>query len=255
MSKQEAGENHHGLAPWCEECPLRRLDLFEDFSPSELGFMQGFKIAHRVAQAGATLMKEGSADGHLYTLFTGWAFRYKLLPDGRRQILNVLLPGDTIGLDAVIGDPPYYSVQAATDISYCVLDAIRKLPVLFRDHPSLALKLTRIALRERQGIDRRLTLTGRCAAEERIASFMLDAYDRLAARGLVRDHSFLLPMTQNQLADALGLNIIHLNRMLRRLRECGLLLIQDREARLLDLEQLRRLAPIHGGLTHRRPLL
>jgi CRP-like cAMP-binding protein len=228
--------------------------MYNDFSADELGFMRGLKIAHRVCPAGTVLLHEGAALEHLYTLYTGWAFRYKLLRDGRRQILNILLPGDTIGLDIILSSRPHYAVEAATDLTYCVLD-VRQLPQLFEKHAGLARRLAGLAVRERRFLDRRVALAGRCSAEERIAAFLLGLYDRLEPRGMARDNAFTLPLTQQQLADALGLNVIHLNRMLRRLRESGVVTIEEREVRIEDAERLRRIAPLQGGLAGEEPLL
>jgi hypothetical protein len=77
----------------CEQCPLRALPQFRPFQPQELKFVASFKIGELVAETGMTLLAEGAHSAHLYTLLSGWAFRYKTLEDGRRQILNYMLPG------------------------------------------------------------------------------------------------------------------------------------------------------------------
>src|SRR5690242_13971610 len=105
MSEQSDGGGAPAAAPWCDACPLRQFPLFRDFSPDELRFMRKAKTAHLVAPAQTTLIREGEQSSQVFTLFTGWAVRYKILADGRRQILNVLLPGDTIGLYAALIGP------------------------------------------------------------------------------------------------------------------------------------------------------
>src|SRR4029079_4717392 len=82
----------------CQLCPLRKLKIFRPFTPEELAFVSGFKTGEGTVKAGAPLFLEEATSAHLYTVLSGLAFRYKLLPDGRRQILNYLLPGDLIGL-------------------------------------------------------------------------------------------------------------------------------------------------------------
>lgn len=77
----------------CRDCPLRPLPMFRDFEPQELEFISHFKRGELGVERGSTIVVEGSHSAHLYTVLSGWGFRYKLLSDGRRQILNYLLPG------------------------------------------------------------------------------------------------------------------------------------------------------------------
>ena len=78
----------------CEKCPLRGKETFRDFSPEELQFVSGFKSGELNVETGTNLLLQGTNSAYLYTILSGWAFRYKTLPDGRRQILNYALPGD-----------------------------------------------------------------------------------------------------------------------------------------------------------------
>src|SRR6266404_2104326 len=78
----------------CESCPLRGKAVFRPFSEPELEFVKQFKVGELSVEAGATVLGEGTNSPHLYTVLSGWAFRYKTLPDGRRQIVNYALPGD-----------------------------------------------------------------------------------------------------------------------------------------------------------------
>jgi len=74
------------------------LPVFRPFTAEELAFISRFKKGELTVERGATVLVEGSHSAHLYTVLSGWAFRYKLLSDGRRQILNYTMPGDLIGL-------------------------------------------------------------------------------------------------------------------------------------------------------------
>ncbi len=81
----------------CEKCPLRGKAVFRQFSETELEFVKEFKAGELSVEGGTTVLLEGTNSAHLYTVLSGWAFRYKMLPDGRRQILNFALPGDLVG--------------------------------------------------------------------------------------------------------------------------------------------------------------
>src|SRR5207244_4975590 len=82
----------------CFECALRACGAFKPISDMELAFINEMKRDHLTLPAGADIIAAGLGQAELYTLYAGWAFRFKMLPDGRRQILNILLPGDLIGL-------------------------------------------------------------------------------------------------------------------------------------------------------------
>ena len=104
----------------CTQCPLRSAPMLRDFSAEELAFMLSFKSGELSVAAGTTVLMEGTTSPHLYTVLSGWGIRYKALADGRRQILNFVLPADFIGLQAAILDEMQHSVEALTDVVLCV---------------------------------------------------------------------------------------------------------------------------------------
>src|ERR1700741_2975568 len=104
----------------CTQCPLRKLATFRDFTAQELEFMRSFKSGELGLEQGNTIFVEGTNSPHLYTVLSGWAFKYKTLEDGRRQVVNFALPGDFIGLQASIFDSIGHSIEALTDVVLCV---------------------------------------------------------------------------------------------------------------------------------------
>src|SRR6266699_3589216 len=107
-------------APWkvpCDDCPLRRKAVFRVFSESELEFVKEVKAGELNVETGTTVLLEGTNSAHLYTVLSGWAFRYKMLPDGRRQILNFALPGDLVGVQGSMFDKMEHSVEALNDLT------------------------------------------------------------------------------------------------------------------------------------------
>lgn len=187
------------------------------------------------------------APGHklylAYTLARGWACRFVLLADGRRQILSFLLPGDTVGFGALWTKnyTPNYGIATLTSVSLCGF-AHDPLRALINESPDQRRHFARFITglcREAEG---RLTDIGQRSAESRIASLVLDLHGRLSARGLVHKHTFPLPLRQQDFADALGLTIAHVNRTLRRLREAKLLELDAGLARAPDLDALKRCA-------------
>ena len=153
-------------------CPLRRLETFRPFTKEELAFVASFKTGEFTAEPRAMILQEGASSAHLYTVLSGWGFRYTLLPDGRRQILNFVLPGDLIGLQASVAREMKHSIEALTGMLLCVFQR-EKLWDLYEQHPGLAYDITWLAALEEQMLDRHLLSIGRRTALERMAYLLL----------------------------------------------------------------------------------
>jgi CRP/FNR family transcriptional regulator, anaerobic regulatory protein len=226
----------------CEQCPLRRKPLFRPFSEPELGFIGDMKTDHIVVAPRADIIREDEVGGSVYTLFEGWAIRYHRLPNGARQILDILLPGDPVGLASAVLGRVRHSVQAITPATLCVLQG-RGFSELFSGHPALALNILQSRVEEEQRMDVRLSLLGRSTAEQRIAYLMLETFDRLRERGIVNGGSTCpFPLQRRDLADAAGLSRVHVARTLESLRERRLAEIQDGTLVIFDRARLTDLA-------------
>jgi CRP-like cAMP-binding protein len=242
----------------CKDCPLRTLPLFTKQSADELALIETLKKDQIVLAADQSIIHEGQADANLYTLLSGWAFRYKTLSDGRRQILNFLLPGDFIGVQQKMTDAAAHGVQALTEVILCVFrrDALWEL---HRSAPALGFSTTWLTAHEESVIDDNLLSVGRRNAEERIASLLIMLYKRVAAlfpnrRAEVEGVPF--PLTQQHIADGLGLSLVHTNKTLRNLERRGLHRIDDGRLYLLDPTALARIADLYGdGKASPRPLI
>jgi CRP-like cAMP-binding protein len=208
---------------------------------SDWSFMQPFKIGQRSCAAGAAVIARGERQDRIYRVHSGWAHRSTVLSDGRRQIFEILLPGDFMGLDWILGGPSSYSVEAITNLTYDVFRFAR-MEGSFELDSAVALPLLRLAALERQRLDAHMMSLGARSASERVAAFLVDCHDRLAARGLAARDSFPLPLTQQHIADYLGLTLVHVNRMLRRLQERRLITLDYHDATIHDLPGLRLLA-------------
>lgn len=238
----------------CEECPLRPLKVFREFTPTELRFVSSFKTGELTADTGATILSEGSHSAHLFTVLSGWAFRLKTLPDGRRQILNYLLPGDLVGLQgSVIGEMDH-SVEALTPIVLCVFQRDR-LDELFRSHPGLAFDVTWLASREERMLDEHLLSVGRRSALERAAYLIAFLHHRAGMLGPSAGGKRPIPLTQQHVADTLGLSIVHTNKTLRKLADRKLIKWRDRGCEVTDAEGLLQVAGWEQPKERPRPLI
>jgi CRP/FNR family transcriptional regulator, anaerobic regulatory protein len=238
----------------CEQCPLRPKQVFRNFAPEELAFVAEFKSGEMNTEAGTTLYLEGTNSAHLFTLMTGWAFRYKALPDGRRQILNFVLPGDFLGLQASVFNEMQHSVETLTEALLCVFPR-EKLWTLYTQYPSLAFDLTWLASREEQMIDEHLLSVGRRHALERLAYVLLHLYVRAAEVGMANGLKVQFPFTQQHLADALGMSLVHTNKTLRKLIDRKVVNWKDKVFEILDREELTRIAIFEPNDKHPRPLI
>ena len=171
----------------------------------------------------------------------GYAMRYKLLRNGKRQILNVILPGDVVGLPGSFHDRALYSVTAISDLRMhvCVLDAYIRLCY---QRPQFGLALSWIAVQEATTYAEHIIDVGRRTPIERLSHFLLELYARLRAVGYAEENRFTLPFSQEVMADVLGLSVPHLNRMMQQLRAEKLISDQERQVEFVDIEAMQTLA-------------
>lgn len=238
----------------CSECRLRKTQAFKPVSAQELAFIEKFRSGSVSVLAGGSIISEQNPNGKLFTLYAGWAFRYKTLSDGRRQILNFLLPGDFIGLQQEFADGASHGVEALTDTALCVFPR-DGLWDLFRQFPGLGYDLTWLAAREEGMVDENLLTAGRRNATERVAMLLIHLYRRAEQLELVQERSMAFPVNQQHIADALGLSLVHTNKTLRRLRQLGLHEIEDGRLRLLNTRALERIADYYDTPPAQVPLL
>ena len=171
----------------------------------------------------------------------GYAMRYKLLRNGKRQILNVILPGDVVGLPGSFHDRALYSVTAISDLRMhvCVLDAYVRLCY---QRPQFGLALSWIAVQEATTYAEHIIDVGRRTPIERLSHFLLELYARLRAVGYTEENRFTLPFSQEVMADVLGLSVPHLNRMMQQLRAEKLIADSERQVEFVDIEAMQTLA-------------
>ena len=227
----------------CERCPLRRLPCLREFAPDELEFVQKFKSDELYVEPGASFLHEGSRSDHLYTVLEGWAFRYKMLDDGRRQVLNFAMPADMVGLQGAVMKEMEHSVEALTPLTLCVFPR-KRLYELYSQFPTLAFDITWLAAREEQMLEEQLVSIGRRSALERVAYVLLHLYVRAKELQLERNNTVQFPFTQQHLADALGLSLVHTNKTLKRLLATNAIRWQGRQFEMLDAGAL---AALSGG--------
>src|SRR5580692_11525318 len=238
----------------CHECALRACGLFKPVTAEELVAINEIKSEHLAMPAGTEIIRAGQDSPNLYTLYSGWAFRFKTLPDGRRQILNFLLPGDLLGLQAAMFEAARHGIEALTDVELCLLPR-RDVWALFGQMPDLAFDVAWLGSREESYVDENLTSAGRRSAAERIAALLVALYKRAKLLGLVTDDTFDFPLTQEHIADALGLSLVHTNKTLAKLRRMGMFKLSGGKLTMINPHALARVGQYFDEEIPQRPLI
>jgi len=198
------------------------------------------ETTQRFAGRDAILLRAGASEPAAILIRSGFAYHFCTMSDGRRAILRVILPGDYAGLHNIVLARGMEEVVAANRVGYHMLDAAA-LRGLFADPCVSTFMLAQIS-EARWRADRLAASIGRLDAHARLCVLLLDIHDRLRHHGLINRVTFNLPLTQEQLADHLGLTLVHVNRTLRRLREEKIVLVDRQVVIIQDIERLRELA-------------
>ncbi len=227
----------------------RKLTHYLPLRSEELELLSGLEAHRRVVAADTELVHEQQVGHHAYILEDGWACSYKLLPDGSRQVIDFPIPGDIIGLRGVLLHASDHSFATITKVTVAEISA-RQLMAAFEQQPRIGVALLWAVSRDEAMVVEHLVNCGRRSAMVRIAHFLVELGVRLQLAGLGSEAKFACPLNQYLLADAVGLTAIHVNRILRQLRERGLLTFRDGQVTFHDLPQSRLLAghqytPIH----------
>jgi CRP-like cAMP-binding protein len=219
----------------------RKLGAFVALSEAELSVLEGLHKRRRTFVAGRDLVHQGQSDQAAYILISGWACSYKLLEDGQRQIVDFQIPGDFLGLRSVVLHLSDHSVEPVTDIEVTEVH-VSDLMKTFSDTPRLATAVLWAASRDEAMVVEHLINIGRREADVRVAHFLLELGARLTLVGLGSKTGYACPLTQYLLADALGLSSVHVNRVLRTLREAGMVTFRDGFVTFDDYDRLAEYA-------------
>ena len=232
---------------------VRRISTALPLGPREREALASLLVQTTRAEAGRDLILDGGTVDYGYVFESGWGCRYKLVEDGRRQILNFVVPGDYVGASGGIVHAADHSIAALTPVELLVFPAAALREIGDR-LPRLRAALEWSSRRDLSILQERIVDIGRRSAYERMAHLMLELQHRLELVGLADGTGFDLPLTQETLADALGLTVVHVNRTLRRLRESGALLVASGRVTISDRAALVRIADFDDSYLHQGPM-
>lgn len=217
---------------------LRLFALGAALTPMDQELLARLTGEPRRIAAHSWIEEQASADDRAWLIVSGWAAQARVLSDGRRQIGRLLLPGDVAGLTHVGGrSGARLGLLALTDAVVADFTLVRAAVEAGKSR-GLARVWGELQRAEQAGALAQILRLGRFSAYERTGDLLLELYERLAAAGLVQGRSMPMPLTQEVLADCLGLSIVHLNRMVQQLRRNGLITSEARRIGFPDLERL-----------------
>jgi CRP-like cAMP-binding protein len=225
------------LRRWTANALVRNLERFVTLGHDERGALAGLTTRLVPYAPRAEVVEPGAAPPRDVIIVSGYACRYKLRPDGDRQILQILMPGEICHCHAHLHANGPHPVGALTEV-YAAKPPRDALTRAAERHPAIARALSWAALAERSILLERIAAAGR-PAESRLAHLLCELSVRMTTLGLAAAPRAVPPLSQVQLAQALGLTAVHLNRLVQKLRREGLIELAHRGLAILDFERLQ----------------
>lgn len=215
---------------------LKRLGLSRQLSSFDFDILQSLAWSVIQVKRGRDILSIGDRPGFVYIIESGWAARYGIRRDGSRRITGFMLPGDFCGIHAVTEEPLDHAITALVD---CNVGRIQKAEIERAVAASSAIgkALWRAKLMDEAIL--RMWLLNSQDSVHSLAHLICELYARSDAIDEVQDGRLLVPLTQEQLGDALGITPVHTNRMMKQLREAGLIENLPKEIRIANIDALR----------------
>jgi CRP-like cAMP-binding protein len=228
---------------------FRRLERRDVLADDERLALQAAADGEYVVPAGGDFVREGERPAHSTLVTSGLSIRYRLMPEGERQITAIHVPGDFVDLHSLLLRKMDHAVGA---LSTCTIVTFphERLVRITEQYPHLTRLLWLLTVLDAAIHREWIVAMGRRTALQQLAHLICELHARLAAIGLAGDGPFSLPATQADLGDALGLSTVHVNRVLQQLRAERLVSWQGHTVEILDPERLRELASFDEDYLH-----
>ena len=239
----------------CIECPLLRCCGLRPLERDQREYMNTIKQGEKLFDRGDTILREEEQLRHLYTLLEGVLIRYRSLEDGRRQIVNFMFPGDLVGLQGAFEEPSSHSVEVLIPARLCVYNRGDFIH-LIKHNPELGYDVTWLAAKEETALEGHIVSLGQRSAKERVVFLAVWLLDRAIGTALAHDNNVLdISVTQSQIADMLGLSLVHTNRTIRALDKEGLVQWGQREICVPDMDKAADYANFERSRKGQRPYI
>jgi CRP-like cAMP-binding protein len=228
---------------------LRKLETIATLSDEEKQAVLDLPMTVKVFEADTDIVRDGDRPSDSGLILSGFACRYKITPEGKRQIMGFYIPGDIPDLQSLLLEAMDHSVGTLVASSVALIPH-QSLREMWRRYPSLGEILWRDTLIDAAMFREWLIGIGRRSAYQRIAHLLCELQVRMKTLGLARDNGCELPITQNEFADALGLSMVHVNRVLQDLRRRKLIVLRGSSLTIPDWEALQNAGEFDPAYLH-----
>ena len=225
-----------------QSCLVQKLSHYITIDETAAAQLAALEKTERTFRRHAEVWSQGDRVGDLHVVKSGWCYSYVDMPDGRRQIVRVLHPGDIIGFPDIAFQNATTNIRTAEEACLCPFPRSR-LDAIFEGSPRLTALLFTLANRELACMIDALQAMGRMSARERIAFFLLDLISRLRITNRSMSDTLRMPLNQHEIGDALGLTHTYVSKTIREMEEAGLLsrgsdtITLEREAQLVAMTE------------------
>jgi len=226
-----------------------RLGQYVSTARDVAALVRGLNPTQQNFEAGTDIIRAGDSTGTLFVIQSGWAIRYREIDDGRRQILNFMLPGDIFDLQALGDLEADHSVAALDDVEVTVFGARDFLDVLKQSGP-VATAFWWSAVQEESILREQIVRIGQLSAKERIGHLLLELQRRLSIVLGVETLSLRLPVTRSDIGDALGLTPVHVSRTISGMKRMGLIEEDRSSLRIINRDKLREMSKFDPDYLH-----
>lgn len=229
-----------------QSCMVRHFQYFTDLSESEIELLSTLEKSPEQLEGGEVLWREGERAQEMAVLSRGWAYSSYLLEDGSRMILDIFMPGDVIGLREYASEAHQTTVEAITECIFCRFP-YSHLEDVFEKSGRLTHTFFSISAIQQSMLVERMVNLGRKTAQGKLAHFLCEMRCRLSKTNEGSLEDFRLPLSQQMLADLMGLTPVHVSRVFTSLREQSLVYRDRHQISIPDIERLKELADFREG--------
>lgn len=227
-----------------DSCLVQKVVHYVDLSEQDKILWARLEETEKDFRKDQIVRRTGDTVEYLYVVKHGWLYSFSILDDGRRQVLKIHYPGDIVDLSDLPLQRATHDVKCVTAACLCPFPK-DGLDEVFRNSPRMTALLFSFAILENMVLLNRIRAMGRLSAYERLCYFLLEITDRLHITDRDVDEGFLLPLTQADIADAVGLTNVYVSKMLAKMEQDGLIEREGSRMRLLDVERMRDIAQFH----------
>ena len=227
----------------CKDCSLGRTAIYHGVIQKNPQLVRDCRTHVIQYGPGRVILRQDQIPTVIYTVYAGWLYSYRKLTNDRQQVISFIIPGDTITFSSIFvpGTRLAYGVKSITNVELCAFDSAR-----FRHQVGEDATFSgpyRSALSQHvNSLHRRIADIGQRSAKGQVAQLLLELLERHEDRGLAEGREFMFPVSQELLAKALGMTKAYINRTLSAFKSCGVIQLQSRRLKIIDLDLLKAFA-------------